>query len=71
MPTTCQPLGNHNRVIAKRAAPTRKPSPWPFVVPILVLLASLYLFWVLPFQLGEREPQIEFADEATPSEPPR
>jgi len=41
------------------------------VVPILVLLASLYLFWVLPFQLGEREPQIEFADEATPSEPPR
>jgi len=42
----------------------RRKFPW---WPLVLLLASAYLFWVLPYQVGERPVDIEFeAPDASP-----
>ncbi|HRF59495.1 MAG TPA: hypothetical protein PLH94_06210 [Fimbriimonadaceae bacterium] len=36
---------------------SRKAFPW---LPLLILIASLYVFWILPMQLGDRPVRVEF-----------
>jgi len=44
--------------VALEPKPRRKSNiPW---WPIILLLASVYLFWVLPHQLGDRPVDVEF-----------
>ncbi|HRI43361.1 MAG TPA: hypothetical protein PLL78_05615 [Fimbriimonadaceae bacterium] len=43
---------------AETPRPTRERRfPW---LPLVLLLVSLYLFWVLPHQLGDRPVKVEF-----------
>ena len=43
-----------------RPAPVRrKKPPFPWVL-LLLLLGSVYLFWILPVQLGPRPIQVDF-----------
>lgn len=35
-------------------------------MPILLLLGSIYVFWVLPAQLGERPVRADFGDGVAP-----
>lgn len=37
----------------------RKRFPW---IPLLALLGTIYLFWVLPHQLGDRPIDVEFTN---------
>lgn len=41
----------------KEQAPEVKKFPWLLLI---LLLGSLYVFWVLPFQLGSRPVRVEF-----------
>lgn len=34
--------------------------PW---LPLLALLGTIYIFWVLPYQLGDRPIEVEFANK--------
>ena len=45
----------------KRRVLAAKSEPFPWLL-FLILLASIYLFWVLPFQLGTTIPRVEFSD---------
>lgn len=53
----------------KEAGKDKKPFPWLLLI---LLLASLYAFWVLPFQLGPRPVEVEFEriPQAAPKDSP-
>jgi cell division septal protein FtsQ len=51
---------------AKKAKPAAKAKPrFPWLL-LLVLLATVYLFWILPHQLGPRPVQVEFGEPDAP-----
>lgn len=59
------PWGLHNESSVKREEPTgRRSTVW---IALILLLGSLYVFWVLPAQLGRRPVQVEF--ESVPGSP--
>ncbi|HMS56607.1 MAG TPA: hypothetical protein PKA27_14530 [Fimbriimonadaceae bacterium] len=43
------------------ATPKKSKFPW---LPLVLLLSSVYLFWILPFQWGEQPVKVEFVSEA-------
>jgi hypothetical protein len=45
------------RAVARQFGKPKKRFPWLL---FLLLLASLYAFWILPYQLGTRKVQVEF-----------
>ncbi|MCW5943463.1 MAG: hypothetical protein KIS66_14620 [Fimbriimonadaceae bacterium] len=53
---------------ARQPPPRRRVGAW---LPILLLLGSIYVFWVLPAQLGERPVRADFGNDTapTPSKP--
>lgn len=64
-----KPLRLHNVGSVKREEPTgRRSTVW---IALILLLGSLYVFWVLPAQLGSRPVQVEFESapgDAKPSQ---
>lgn len=44
-------------VVEERQAPAKRRFPW---LPLILLLGSIYLFWILPYQLGDRPVEVEF-----------
>jgi hypothetical protein len=45
----------------KRRVIAAKSEPFPWLL-FLLLLASIYLFWILPVQIGTPVPRVEFSD---------
>jgi hypothetical protein len=43
----------------KRKLSTSKSETFPWL-PLLLFLASIYIFWVLPRQLGSQPPKVQF-----------
>jgi hypothetical protein len=40
---------------------------YPWLLPLLLILASIYLFWVVPYQQGRQKVRVEF-EQPTQSE---
>ena len=48
-------------ILVRVKAPKRKPKfPW---LALIVLIASIYVFWVLPSQLGDKPVDVEFSSK--------
>ena len=45
-------------ILPMKPAPPKKPFPW---LALILFLVSLVVFWILPFQLGKRPVQVDFA----------
>jgi len=37
---------------------------FPWLLPLLLILASIYLFWVMPYQQGRQKVEVEFEQPA-------
>ncbi|MEX2243078.1 MAG: hypothetical protein WD716_04435 [Fimbriimonadaceae bacterium] len=38
---------------------------FPWLLPLLLILASIYFFWVMPYQQGRQKVEVEFEQPAT------
>lgn len=44
----------------RRARPRKRSSAW---IALVLLLASIYVFWILPYQTGSRPVRVEFSQD--------
>lgn len=54
-------FGPMAKVQQKGSAPKKGKEKYPWLL-LLLFLASVYIFWILPYQLGPRPVRVEFAE---------